>query len=696
MSEQNKEFSFGWLALKLLGKSLYSNAWSAISELVANGFDAQAEKVYVYIDATNKKNASVEIFDNGTGINKTGIDIYTRVGFNRRQEMPSNLQVMGRKGIGKLAALYLSENYILLTKTKHEFSSWKMEYVENNADKEQKPFLKAIDTSECHIVNGEIWDAFDTGTMLKLNNVNLAGLGDEAFDALSKKLSNYFSLDCMGDKQILLFIKKNKNEAIVFEPVIKEIAFKNMAYIEYNPSENFGPVMEEISAAKEHTVRIPYKKIVGDYSHITQVSEFEKLKISGKKEFMKADGEIIEKEFELKGWVGIHSSIDKDSARANDIRFTKSAAYNPIQLRLYVRNKLAVENFLTVLHKTQAFVNYIEGEVHFDILDDDDLPDIATSNRQNMDEHDTRIGLLKDMLSHIITQLIGRRNYLSDKMKEEEEKILGNRRNIAKRIFSNSVNEEVNRFEGLTENQKNELSLVVTNKIIGDVTPKSEYRIFLSHSRKDKIITDFFYQILKHKGVEEDEIFYTSKDCTMEQYDNLSPLERQIRECIIEKNTMLIYFTSKAYKKSEYCLFEGGAGWATRAVGEYLLFPLTFKEIPDFLTNRKLEFSLENAKKIELNKSTYTYLVGTLNKMISHINQARILSNEALIDLFELPNFPNELEMQRRGLSIESFFNKDIVDYWEFYIAKHLDRYIKQRHPVPVSSKNLRKILIKK
>ncbi|RCX20157.1 hypothetical protein DFR58_102230 [Anaerobacterium chartisolvens] len=47
----------------------------------------------------------------------------------------------------------------------------------------------------------------------------------------------------------------------------------------------------------------------------------------------------------------------------------------------YVRNKLAIENFLNVINNTQAFVNYIEGEIHFDILDEDDLPDIATSNR---------------------------------------------------------------------------------------------------------------------------------------------------------------------------------------------------------------------------------------------------------------------------------------------------------------------------
>ena len=47
-NEKKVDFTFGWLALKLLGKSLYSNAWSAISELVANGFDAGAKK-YMFI-----------------------------------------------------------------------------------------------------------------------------------------------------------------------------------------------------------------------------------------------------------------------------------------------------------------------------------------------------------------------------------------------------------------------------------------------------------------------------------------------------------------------------------------------------------------------------------------------------------------------------------------------------------------------
>lgn len=43
------EFKFSYLALKLLGKNLYSNAWAAISELVANSFDANATNVKLYI-----------------------------------------------------------------------------------------------------------------------------------------------------------------------------------------------------------------------------------------------------------------------------------------------------------------------------------------------------------------------------------------------------------------------------------------------------------------------------------------------------------------------------------------------------------------------------------------------------------------------------------------------------------------------
>ena len=61
-------FNFSYFALKLLGKGLYSNPWTAIAELVANGLDAKATCVRIFIDMSDKKNSEIEIFDNGTGM----------------------------------------------------------------------------------------------------------------------------------------------------------------------------------------------------------------------------------------------------------------------------------------------------------------------------------------------------------------------------------------------------------------------------------------------------------------------------------------------------------------------------------------------------------------------------------------------------------------------------------------------------
>ncbi|WP_235805131.1 hypothetical protein [Companilactobacillus tucceti] len=49
------KFSFSYSDLILLGKNLYSNAWAALSELVANGLDARASTVNLYIDMRDKK-----------------------------------------------------------------------------------------------------------------------------------------------------------------------------------------------------------------------------------------------------------------------------------------------------------------------------------------------------------------------------------------------------------------------------------------------------------------------------------------------------------------------------------------------------------------------------------------------------------------------------------------------------------------
>ena len=81
MTDEKIPFKLGYEALSLLGKGMYSNVWAALSELIANGIDAHAENVYVFIDMSNKSHSIIEILDDGDGMSIDEIkDRYVVIG----------------------------------------------------------------------------------------------------------------------------------------------------------------------------------------------------------------------------------------------------------------------------------------------------------------------------------------------------------------------------------------------------------------------------------------------------------------------------------------------------------------------------------------------------------------------------------------------------------------------------------------
>jgi len=677
------EFSFGWLALKLLGQNLYSNAWSAISELVANGLDAQANNVYVYIDICNKENSLIEVFDDGSGMNKDDLSNYAMVGRNRREfDIEKNkldsYKIMGRKGIGKLAALYLSEDYYIVTKTKDSVESmWHMKYDETRPS-DEKPFLETVENVK--IICEKEWNQIKTGTMIQMNNVNLMGLGEAAFESLRHKLSNYFSLNSLGERNIFLFVKTTDKDTTIFEAISKKIAFKNMTYIDYNLDES-NPVSKLMDDLNGKGVLCPYTKISWkdkQYTHELETTKFESINLlnSNKK------GDVTYKgiyqyngenyEYELKGWIGIHSTIETDRAWENDANFNKNKFYNPIQLRLYVRNKLAVENYLNILNMTQTFVNYIEGEVSFDLLDHTDLPDIATTNRQGLNESDARVELLTSILKKIVGDLIRKKNDLSAKIADDQKGYLDSKADTAKKIFKSDVNREMNRIKGVDNNLMGDVTANIINKIKGDVVPKDNYVVFISYSHFDSCISDFFYEYLKHIGVLDRELFYTDH----KDYDDLRPLAKQIRDNITDDNTLLFFITSSDYKRSEYCLFEGGAGWATRSVGEYIILSLRYEDIPGYLSNGKAEYTLLIDNCLSLDRKRYACIVSILNSIIDHINSGRQIRMESDIKRINAPDIPSDIDISETGTKLENFMDPTIQKYWTYYVVNGEEKYL--------------------
>ena len=103
--------------LELLGPNLYTNIYYVLAELIANAYDADAHNVYII---GNENEIRVE--DDGHGMSYSNGDIGRYLGVakvSRTDESDSYTSLgrkkMGRKGIGKLAALSVSSDVYVMT-----------------------------------------------------------------------------------------------------------------------------------------------------------------------------------------------------------------------------------------------------------------------------------------------------------------------------------------------------------------------------------------------------------------------------------------------------------------------------------------------------------------------------------------------------------------------------------------------------
>jgi hypothetical protein len=685
---EDQPFSFTWLALKLLGQGLYSNPWSALSELVANGLDAGATTVSVYIDLRTKSRARVEIFDNGIGMSRDDIRIYAQVGHNKRSSADTTVpsfvtSPMGRKGIGKLAALYLSRDFYIRTRREGGGDSgWRLDARED-IDDEAIPFLQAVDQLPAS-ENMEMWEGYPSGTMLLLEDVDLRGYGEQSFVALSARLANQFLLPEVGPVvQLFVRTESNASEPLSYEPVRKEVAFRNLVFISTRfagthprPAEldNLLATVElPAPRLRERVFKVPPEEMT--FTSTPSSGDDETAALNGKVEF---DTQTYAgHHYSLEGWIGIHASINSEPAQKNDSRFRKNKYYNPAQLRVYVRGKLASDRLLSQLGITGTYLNYIEGEISFDILDVDSLNDIATSSRQDFDESDDRVMLLRALVRPVVRGLIQKRNDLAAEIAKLAAAQKDETESNAKAAFSKQLEADLSNYPEIPVDIRSEIQLVTTNKIKGDVTPKDEFRVFISHSREDKPFADLVYELLLSRGAVSEEVFYTSKTGATSMYGDPRALGDVIKQNIISANTLLFYLTSKNFKSSEFCLFEGGAGWATRAVTEYLKLNVDYDSIPSFLSNSKAELQMMSKGSIALTPELHNFLIeGVLNPMIEHLNHGRTASGSDLIAPFDPVVFPTAVVMKAKGTGPTDYYDAEVVAHWAAHVEPALATYL--------------------
>ena len=108
-----------------LGEDLIKNESIAVLELVKNSYDAYASKCDVYFEEKNGRIVSIQILDNGCGMNINIIkDVWLVIGTDNKkkilQQDGQKRYPLGEKGIGRLGVHKLGKRITLISKTNED------------------------------------------------------------------------------------------------------------------------------------------------------------------------------------------------------------------------------------------------------------------------------------------------------------------------------------------------------------------------------------------------------------------------------------------------------------------------------------------------------------------------------------------------------------------------------------------------
>ena len=171
--------------LELLGPNLYTNIYYVLAELIANAYDADAKNVYII---SNKDDIRIE--DDGHGMSYDNGDIkkflnvagVSRTNENESFSRSGERRKMGRKGVGKLAALSVSESVDIMTICNGEKSGFVLARRPNDGNKLTP--IEDENISFCYIQN--------SGTAIVMRNPQYRL--HKSLDAIKRNLLKIFPL----------------------------------------------------------------------------------------------------------------------------------------------------------------------------------------------------------------------------------------------------------------------------------------------------------------------------------------------------------------------------------------------------------------------------------------------------------------------------------------------------------------------
>lgn len=549
MSEKTYPLSIEPSILELLGPSLYTNIYYVLAELIANAYDAQAKNVYIIAEKD-----SITVEDDGLGMTyeevtghylavaresrTTDADTYTKDGSRRK---------MGRKGIGKLAALSVSENVLVQTRSGEDVSGFvltrhvRRDRLLEPLSEEQITFKKIGGSGTSVVMIHPEYRLHKTLSVVKKNIAKI-------FPAVSSDFRIHI---IRGDDEEVLeaFDTQVLNELCTI--ITFGDGFKNYADKVLDGDARRGEFVLQRDTWSEPIVLKNKAGIEGEYA------------------------------LQIRGWIGTYKTT-----RGRKTEFTD---FPDNHISLYANNKLGQFDILPLVGQNRLNEVYVVGQLHVDLFEETELPDMALSNRQGYKSDDKRYIRVADYIrSELLLKILTMRDKWADYQNEERKKQKlaeqaakeAELRERQKRYresvgatASKAAEERLKQGKPLTKEDVASIVETALNKHNPDLGLKAtvdglKKKLLISHTGADADFATIAYKMLQYNGIAKEDIIYTSSEDQEARIPRGISIFDYLRRFFVESaSTEMVYvvfITSEKMSTSWAVLSEVGAAWITR------------------------------------------------------------------------------------------------------------------------------------
>ncbi len=546
MDEKKYEMKIDPRILELLGPNLYTNIYYVLAELIANAYDADAHNVYIIAN-----NDDITIEDDGRGMSYINGDIdkflnvaaVSRTSENDSITSTLHRRKMGRKGVGKLAALSVSETVRVKTIQNGEKSGFIMSRHPSGNELQPIPddkitFSYLEDNGTAIVMENPQYRLHKSLEVVKKNLIKLFPLVDKDFVIHVIRNNSKVSLDCTDEtyaSQLCTIITLGDD-------------FKHLADL----------VPDEFSSIRSSLVE---KR--------TTYSEPITLKDN--------EGKTHEYSLSINGWIGTYKSVR--GRKADILDFPDNF------ISLYANNKMGEFNILPRVGQNKLNEVYVVGQLFVDLFELSELPDMALSNRQGYKTDDPRyeavIKYVRDVLLADILEM--RKKYTDERNKEKQKKKISDQdsneekfRQAVKDFKKNTSEQVVSDISKMlpmvsTDDVRNAIDEAIEKNVpalgIKPTIDAQKKKILISHTKKDCPLADIIYQMLIFNNVPADDIIYTNCENEVCRVPEDVPVYDYLKKFFVDsysdQKMYVVFVTSEFSEKSWGALIEVGAAWIT-------------------------------------------------------------------------------------------------------------------------------------